>query len=62
MTRCWNSFVRKAGPLLGAGLLLQVGSCAVDPNAVVGGLVTTVLNNLITSVVFGAFNVPLSGF
>jgi hypothetical protein len=62
MMKYWNSFARKAGPLLAAGLLLQVGSCAVDPTALAGGLLTAVLNNLITSVVYGVFNIPLSGF
>jgi len=62
MMKYWNSLARKAGALLAAGLLLQAGSCAVDPSALAGGLMTAVLNNLISSLVYGVFNIPLSGF
>ena len=59
MTGCWNSFVRKAAPLLGAGLLLQAGSCTLDVNSLAAGLFTSIANNLIASYVFGVFNVPI---
>jgi hypothetical protein len=58
MTGCWNSFVRKATPLLGAGLLLQAGGCTVDVNSLAAGLLTSIANNLIASYVFGVLNVP----
>ncbi len=50
------SIVRRSLPLLGAGMLLQAGSCAVDTNALAAGLATSVVNSLISSFVFGAFN------
>jgi len=62
MMKYWTSFARKAGPFVAAGLLLQAGSCAVNPSSLAGGLMTAVLNNLITSFVYGVFNIPLSGF
>lgn len=59
MTRRWNSIVRKTAPILGAGLLLQAGGCGVDFTTTVQGLLTTVVNNLLASFVFGAFNIPV---
>ncbi len=61
MTRRCNLIVRKLSPLLGAGLLLQAGSCAIDPAAVTQGLLSSILNQLIAGVVFGLFNIP-TGF
>lgn len=40
----------------GAGALFQAGGCMVNTNELLAGLTTTVLNNLISSLVFGAFN------
>ncbi|UCC29812.1 MAG: hypothetical protein JSU86_16600 [Phycisphaerales bacterium] len=62
MMRHWNSIVRKMAPVLGAGLLLQAGGCSVDLSAIGQGLLTSIATNLISSIVFGLFNVPLSGF
>ncbi len=45
-----------------AGLLLQAGGCAVDVNALGQSLVTSTVNSLLTSWVFGLFNIPLGGF
>lgn len=56
MTRFLNYWTRRAAPLLGAGMLLQAGGCAMDPNAVFGGVFTSILNSLIANFVFGAFN------
>lgn len=62
MKRYWNSFVRKAAPLLGAGFLLQASGCAIDVGEIAQGLLTATAGNLITSYVYGAFNVSTSGF
>ncbi len=62
MVRHWNSIVRKMAPILGAGLLLQAGGCSVDLSAIGQGLLNSIATNLISSVVFGLFNIPLSGF
>ncbi len=62
MTRHWNSIVRKMAPALSAGFLLQANGCTIDTNAIAEGVVTAVVNNLISNIVFGIFNVPLSGF
>ena len=62
MTRRWNLLVRKMSPLLAAGMLLQAGSCAVDPNAIAQGLFSAIVNQLISNLVFGLFNIPISGF
>ena len=59
MTRRWNSIVRKTAPVLGAGMLLQAGGCGVDLTTSVQGWLTTVVSNLVTSFVFGAFNIPV---
>jgi hypothetical protein len=62
MIKYWDSFVRKAAPVLGAGLLLQAGGCTLDTGTIASGLLTTIAGHLISSVVYGVFNVPLSGF
>ena len=63
MTRHWNAIVRKTVPALSAGLLLQAGGCDIaDPNTIAQGLFTTIANNVISSFVFGVFNIPFSGF
>ena len=51
------SLTRRVSPLLGAGILLQTGGCVIDTNAIFSGLLTSIANNLISSFVFGAFNV-----
>lgn len=62
MTRHWNSIVRKMAPALSAGLLLQANGCTIDANTIAQDVLTAVANNLIANIVFGIFNVPLSGF
>ncbi len=62
MTRHWNSIVRKLAPALSAGFLLQANGCVVDPNAIAESVLTGIVNNVIASLVFGIFNVPLAGF
>lgn len=57
MMNRFYSLARKASPLFGAGILLQTGGCLIDQNAIISGLVTQIANSLISSIVFGAFNV-----
>lgn len=56
MTKRFNYVVRRIMPIVSAGLLFQASSCALDTNALMAGLATTIANNLISSFVFGAFN------
>ena len=62
MTRRWNSMVRKTAPILTAGFLLQAGGCSFDPNSIAQGLLTAIANSLVSNLVFGIFNIPVSGF
>lgn len=48
---------RKSAPVVAAGVLLQAGSCAIDPATLASDLVTSVANSFITNLVFGLFNV-----
>lgn len=57
MSNRLNRLMRRITPLLGAGILLQAGSCSVNFNELVAGLMTSVVNELITGIIFGAFNV-----
>ncbi len=56
MTNRFYSLLRRTVPLLGAGMLFQANGCGLDTNALAGGLVTYIANSLISSFVFGAFN------
>jgi hypothetical protein len=56
MTRRWNRLLRTVTPLLTAGVLLQAGGCSVDANLVFQGLLSSVVDSLISSLVFGAFH------
>ena len=51
-----NRMFRRIAPVLGAGMLLQSGGCNLDINTIAAGLATSIVNNLITNLVFGAFN------
>ena len=62
MTRRWDSIVRKMMPVAGAGILLQVGACNLDLRTVTQELVTAAVSNLITSFVYGLFNIPMGSF
>lgn len=57
MINRFRSLARRVSPLLGAGILMQTGACALDTNAIFTGLITSISNSLISSIVFGAFNV-----
>jgi hypothetical protein len=50
------SIARRVVPLLGAGMLLQAGSCTLDSNTLLAGLATQIIQNFISSYVFGSFN------
>ncbi|UCF35071.1 MAG: hypothetical protein JSV78_07135 [Phycisphaerales bacterium] len=56
MKRRWDRLLRTATPLLTAGVLLQAGGCTVDANLVFQGLLSSIVDSLISSLVFGAFN------
>ncbi len=55
MMNRFRLLARRALPLLSAGVLLQAGSCAIDTQSIAQGVATSVLNSLISSLVFGAF-------
>jgi hypothetical protein len=48
--------MRRVTPLVSAGFLFQANGCTLDTNALLAGLTTTIVNNLISSFIFGAFN------
>ena len=51
-----NRTMRRLYPLLGAGVLLQTGSCATSLNELGAQLTAAIANELITSFIFGVFN------
>ena len=56
MTKVWNCLTRRLAPLAGAGLLLQANGCTLDTTNLAQDLITAFGNDLISSYVFGAFN------
>ena len=52
--------LRHMGTLAGAGVLLQAGGCTATLSDVGQALLAGTVGNLLTSFVFGAFNIPLS--
>ena len=56
MTRRFHYFVRRMVPVVSAGYLFQTPGCAVDTNAPFASLATSIANQFISSIVFGAFN------
>jgi hypothetical protein len=50
------------GVLAGAGILLQAGACNVNLAETAQTLLLGTVSNLLTSFVFGMFNIPVSGF
>ena len=62
MVRCLNYLVRRSAPILGAGVLLQTGGCGVDIGSAGSTLFGLILEQLVGSFVFGAFNVSPTGF
>ncbi len=57
MTKRFNYLVRRIVPIVSAGFLFQANGCTLDANALVSGLVSSIANQLITSYVYGAFNI-----
>ncbi len=56
MTKHMHRIYRRVAPLLAAGMLLQAGGCTFDFNSLTAGLLNSILTNLLTSIIFGAFN------
>lgn len=56
MTKRFHYIVRRIIPVFSAGYLFQTSGCTLDTNALASGLATTIANQLISSFVFGAFN------
>ncbi len=57
MSNRLNRLMRRVAPLLGAGMLLQAGGCTVNFNELFAGLANSVVNELITGIIFGVFNI-----
>jgi len=57
MSHRLTRLMRRITPILGAGVLLQASSCSVNLSDLAAGLATSVVNELITGIVLGAFNV-----
>ena len=55
MTKRWNSFLRKAAPVLSAGVLFQTSGCTLNLEAFTQNVVLGVLDELISSILFGLF-------
>lgn len=56
MLNQWRRLVRRAVPWCSAGVLFQMSSCSSDLSNLAAGLTVEVVNSLVTSYVFGAFN------
>ncbi len=56
MTKRIDALLKRARPLLAAGVLLQVGGCNPDLNTLAAGLLTSIVNTFITNFVFSALN------
>ena len=56
MTKRFSYLVRRIVPIVSAGLLFQANGCTIDTNSLVAGLASTIANQLISSFVYGAFN------
>lgn len=57
MGKCFDSLLRKVVPILSAGMLLQTGGCTFDAGSAAQTLGDFVLARIVSSIVFGAFNV-----
>ena len=60
MTRFCHCLLRRVAPALTAGCLFQATGCTINAEGIAQGLLTAILNNLITSLVFGLFNIPVA--
>jgi len=57
MSHRLGRMMRRFSPVLGAGILLQAGSCSFNFNELGASLTAAIVNELITDFVFGVFNV-----
>lgn len=55
MRKRMAKLVARSAALLSAGVLFQTAGC--DPGAIVAGLTSSIVNTVISDLVFGAFNV-----
>ncbi|MGD2111557.1 MAG: hypothetical protein PVI86_19445 [Phycisphaerae bacterium] len=62
MHKRFRFVARRMGVLAGAGILLQAGACNVNLAETAQTLLLGTVSNLLTSFVFGMFNIPVSGF
>ncbi len=56
MIKYLHTTTRRITAVLSAGLLLQAGGCYFDRAELAAGLVSSIVNNLLGSYIFGAFN------
>jgi hypothetical protein len=56
MTNRLYFFGRRWAAIMGAGVLLQAGSCSLDTNALAVNLTTAIIQNVLANLVFGSFN------
>lgn len=56
MNKSMRTMMKSLTSVCAAGMIFQTGGCAVDFNALAASLTTAVINNLISGIVFGAFN------
>lgn len=56
MSQRFVKLCRQGMALCCAGALFQAGGCMTGTNEILAGLATFVVNNLVSSLVFGAFN------
>ncbi len=47
---------RQLTAVVGAGMLFQTGGCMIDTNALFAQLATSVIQNVLATFIFGAFN------
>lgn len=56
MTKRLHFFGRRWAAIMGAGMLLQAGTCTLDTNALATNLATAIVQNVLANFIFGAFN------
>jgi hypothetical protein len=61
MAKRWNRVRRGACAVMASGVLLQAGTCTLNAQEIAQGFVTAVAQNFITTWVFAAFGIPVSG-
>jgi len=57
MSHRLKRLMRRVTPLLGAGMLLQASGCTFNFNELLASLTASVVNELVTGIVLGAFNI-----